>query len=219
MPLALVAAIGVAAVTVISARSDDGGRHDTARVFSEGDDESQEKDCADGKRSARFTELAELVGTDLAGLKAALGEGQTLAQIAESNGVEVQDVIDALVERANGRIDAAVEAGKLTATEAETKKSEAASKDRGLGQQRVRQAEIPELGQGSLEGPWSRTRQRPGCRLSGDPPEQGAGRPVRTPCLSVNEPEQHVASQIQPPFSALQSMRWTDGHRLERIDE
>ena len=141
MPLALVAAIGVAAVTVISARSDDGGRHDTARVFSEGDDESQEKDCADGKRSAKFTELAELVGTDLDGLKAALGEGQTLAQIAESNGVEVQDVIDALVERANGRIDAAVEAGKLTATEAETKKSEAASKiedwvNNGLDKQR-----------------------------------------------------------------------------------
>ena len=65
MPLALVAAIGVAAVTVISARSDDRGRHDTARVFSEGDDESQEKDCVDGKRSARFTELAELVGTPI----------------------------------------------------------------------------------------------------------------------------------------------------------
>ena len=113
MPIALAAAIGIAAVTVVSARSDDG-------------------DC-DGRKGhggfgTRFEELAELVGTDREGLKAALLEGQTLAQIAEANGVEVQTVIDALIAQVNERIDAWVENGKLTEEEAETRKSDAAAK-------------------------------------------------------------------------------------------
>ena len=113
LPLALVAAISVAAISVISARSGDG------------ECEGWE---GHGKFGARFSVLAELVGTDVDSLKAALGEGQTLAEIAEGNGVEAQTVIDALVEKANERIGAAVEAGKLTEEEAETKKSEAATR-------------------------------------------------------------------------------------------
>ena len=116
LPLALAAAIGVAAVSVISARTGDG-------------------DCdggeGHGKFGARLSGLAELVGTDIDGLKAELGEGKTLAEIAAANGIEVQTVIDALVEKANARIDAAVEAGKLTAEEAETRKSEAATRIEG----------------------------------------------------------------------------------------
>lgn len=124
MPLAVVAAIGVAAVTVISARSDD-------------------DECHRGKGSAKVAALAELVGTDAEGLKTALKEGNTLAEIAEQNGVEVQAVIDALVEQANQRIDAAVEAGKMTTEEGETKKSEAAARiadgvNNGFNQDRFR---------------------------------------------------------------------------------
>lgn len=126
MPMALAAALGLAAVTMISADSD------------EGNDE-----CQHGTGGGRFTALAELVGTDLEGLKSALGEGKTLAQIAEENGVEAQTVIDALVEKVNQRIDAAVEAGKLTAEEAETKKSEAATRiedvvNNGFDKQKLR---------------------------------------------------------------------------------
>ena len=113
LPLALAAAIGVAAITVISARSGEG-------------------DCdggdGHGKLGARLSAIAELVGTDADGLKAALGNGKTLAEIAEENGIEAQSVIDALVEKANERIDAAVEAGKLTAEEGETRKSEAVTR-------------------------------------------------------------------------------------------
>ncbi len=76
---------------------------------------------------AKLAELAELAGTDVDGLKTALGEGQTLAEIAESNGVDPQTVIAALVEAAHARIDGAVAAGKLSEAEAESKKSEAAS--------------------------------------------------------------------------------------------
>lgn len=113
LPLALVAAISVAAISVISARS--------------GDDECEGRK-QHGRLGARFSVLAELVGTDVDSLKAALGEGQTLAEIADGNGVEAQTVIDSLLEKANERIGAAVEAGKLTEEEAETKKSEAATR-------------------------------------------------------------------------------------------
>ena len=128
MPLALAAAIGVAAVTVISAGSDRGGPEVVGQRMSEGEDGDCEGGKGHGKHGARLAELAALVGTDVDGLKSALGEGETLAEIAESNGVEAQTVIDALVEKANERIDSAVEAGKLTAEEGETKKSEAATK-------------------------------------------------------------------------------------------
>lgn len=113
MPVALVAAISVAAVSVISARSAD---------------EECEGVKGHGRLSTNWSELAELVGTDADGLKSELREGQTLAEIVEANGVEVQTVIDALVMKANERIDAAVEASKLTEDEAATKRSEAATR-------------------------------------------------------------------------------------------
>ena len=132
MPVALVAAIGVAAVNVISARSDDGGGHFDRQRLSEGEQTSEEKDCKDGNGrvhdSMSAEDLAELVGTDVESLKTALGEGQTLAAIAESNDIAAQDVIDALVAKANERIDDAVEAENLSSEDAETKKSEIASK-------------------------------------------------------------------------------------------
>lgn len=113
LPLALVAAIGVAAITVISAGAGEG-------------------DCdggdGHGKLGTRLSALAELVGTDTDGLKARLGEGKTLAEVAQENGIESQAVIDALLVKANARIDAAVEAGKLTAEEGETRKSEAVTR-------------------------------------------------------------------------------------------
>ena len=74
-----------------------------------------------GGFTAECDELAELVGTaDCAGLKAALADDQTLAQIAESNDIEAQTVIDALVAEANAEIDAKVESGRLTEARAET---------------------------------------------------------------------------------------------------
>ena len=132
MPLALAAAVGVAAVTVISAGSDRGGPDVVGQRMSEGEDQGEDGDCeggkGHGKHGARLAELAALVGTDVDGLKSALGDGETLAEIAESNGVEAQTVIDAMVERVNERIDAAVEAGKLTSDEADAKRSEAAAR-------------------------------------------------------------------------------------------
>ncbi len=142
MPVALVAAISVAAVTLISAASDGEQRHSVtpAQEESSGDSVDADKDCDDrghgrghgrghwGDRSLHGADIAELVGTDSDGLKAALAEGQTLAEIAEANDVDPQSVIDALVEAANERIDAAVVAGKLSEDDAEVKRSESAEK-------------------------------------------------------------------------------------------
>ena len=150
MPIALVAAISVAAVTVISAGSERGGGHGEHQRWSEGHrgrETGRPTATRDGKRSTRWTRVAELVGTDFDGLKTALGEGQTLAEIAESNDVEPQTVIDGLVADANDRVDAWVEAGKLTEEEAETRKSEAATKDRNPCQRRLQQGEPARLGQ------------------------------------------------------------------------
>ena len=60
-------------------------------------------------------ELATLVGAaDCEALKSALDDDQTLAQIAESNGIEPQTVIDAMVAEMTAELDAKVESGDLT---------------------------------------------------------------------------------------------------------
>lgn len=65
--------------------------------------------------------VAELIGVDVAELRAALRAGQSIADIADANGVDVQTVIDALVEEAATHLDLAVENGRLTEAEADAK--------------------------------------------------------------------------------------------------
>jgi urease gamma subunit len=55
-------------------------------------------------RAAAIRTAAEAIGIDADELRAALRDGQTIAQVAEANGVDPQDVIDALVAQATGRI-------------------------------------------------------------------------------------------------------------------
>jgi uncharacterized protein YidB (DUF937 family) len=56
------------------------------------------------RRSAALRATAEAIGIDAAELWDALRDGQTIAQVAEANGVDPQDVIDALVARSTERI-------------------------------------------------------------------------------------------------------------------
>ena len=65
-----------------------------------------------------FEEAAEAIGIDVEELVDALRDDQTIAQVAEANGVEPQAVIDAMVAAAQERINAAVEAGRLDEAEA-----------------------------------------------------------------------------------------------------
>jgi urease gamma subunit len=55
-------------------------------------------------RAAAIRTAAEAIGIDADELRAALRDGQTIAQVAEANGVDPQDVIDALVAKATERI-------------------------------------------------------------------------------------------------------------------
>jgi hypothetical protein len=76
------------------------------------------------RRAARAQATADLLGLEVDELRTAFQDGQTLADVAEANGVDVQTVIDAQVASQTERINAAVESGRLTADEAADKLAE-----------------------------------------------------------------------------------------------
>ena len=69
--------------------------------------------------------LTEVLGIDGEELRTALADGQTIAEIAEAAGIEVQTVIDALVAELHEHLDEAVADGRLTEQEAADKVTEA----------------------------------------------------------------------------------------------
>lgn len=69
--------------------------------------------------------VAEAIGLDAEVLRSGFADGQTLAEIAEENGVDPQVVIDALIAQATERIDAKVADGDLTEDEAAERLAEA----------------------------------------------------------------------------------------------
>jgi len=64
---------------------------------------------------------AEAIGVPPAELAGALRDGQSIAEVARAEGVEVQTVIDALVAQARERLAEQVAAGHLTQAEADEK--------------------------------------------------------------------------------------------------
>ena len=72
-----------------------------------------------GIRGARIEAAAEVLGVSEDDLRTALRDGTTLAEVAEEKGVDVQDVIDALVADAKTRIAEAVTDGKITQEQAD----------------------------------------------------------------------------------------------------
>ena len=68
--------------------------------------------------------VLDVLGIDADALRDALADGQTLAEIAEANGVTAQAVIDAMVGEAEERLDQAVDDGRLTEEEAGEKLAE-----------------------------------------------------------------------------------------------
>ena len=77
-----------------------------------------------GVRGAGLEAAAEALGMSEDDLRTALRDGQTIAQVAEAQGVDVQTVIDAMVADATARIDEAVGDGNLDADRAEELKAE-----------------------------------------------------------------------------------------------
>jgi hypothetical protein len=56
------------------------------------------------RRAAAVATAADTIGVSVEDLRAALREGQSVAEVAEANGVEPQAVVDALAARATDRI-------------------------------------------------------------------------------------------------------------------
>jgi len=77
---------------------------------------------------AAIKTAAETIGIDVTDLLTELRGGKSVAQVATEHGVDPQTVIDALVAKANTRIDEAVTNGKLTAERAATLKTKVAER-------------------------------------------------------------------------------------------
>ena len=107
-----------------------------------------------GSGGAALGTAAEAIGIEVEDLREAVRDGSTIAEIAEENGVDPQQVIDALVAQANERIDQALADGRFDEAEADEKRSEI--------EQRV-----TDLVNGDLERP-----ERPG-GPNGGPPRSG----------------------------------------------
>lgn len=70
-------------------------------------------------------ESAAAIGIEVADLREALVDGQSIAEVATANGVDPQTVIDALVADFNAYVDQAVASGRITEEAAAEKKANA----------------------------------------------------------------------------------------------
>ena len=83
--------------------------------------EAGERDGRRGRRGCNLDEAAAAIGIDEADLRAALDDGDSIADVAEANGVDADTVIDALVDAKADRIAEKVAEGRITQEEADQK--------------------------------------------------------------------------------------------------
>ena len=81
-----------------------------------------------GQRGARLGSIAETLGLDGAEIREALQNGDSIADIAEAQGIDLETVVDSLLAEAEERLDAAVEAGRIDETKAAEMLAEAETK-------------------------------------------------------------------------------------------
>jgi hypothetical protein len=98
MKLTTPASIALAAVTVV------GGGAAGAVLLVPDAARAEDPPAAAGDCPAPMAALADAIGIPVEDLRAALREGQSVAEVAEANGVEPQAVVDALAARATDRI-------------------------------------------------------------------------------------------------------------------
>lgn len=90
----------------------------------EGEEADRRHDGRRGRGGCNLEAAAEAIGIEEVDLKAALENGDTIADVAVANGVEVDAVVDAMVDAKSERIDAKVTSGRITAEEAAEKLAE-----------------------------------------------------------------------------------------------
>ncbi|MDP9406706.1 MAG: hypothetical protein M3P95_02120 [Actinomycetota bacterium] len=86
-----------------------------------------------GGRHLSLDTAAETLGVPENGLRDALRNGDTLADVAEREGVAVDTLVDALVAEARERLSQAVEDGRLTQAEADDKAADLEERDLHVG--------------------------------------------------------------------------------------
>ena len=72
-----------------------------------------------GQRGPRVAgEIAEILGLEGNEIREALRNGSSIAELAEAQGIDSADIVDAIVARAEERLDTAVENGRIDDTQA-----------------------------------------------------------------------------------------------------
>lgn len=92
------------------------------------DTEDTDETPNDGRRGGgrcNLEGIAEAIGIDVETLEAELEAGSSIAEVAADNGVDVDTVVDAILDQKEERLDAKVEAGRLTEAEADERLAEA----------------------------------------------------------------------------------------------
>lgn len=84
-------------------------------------DETTDQGDRRGRRGPDFAVLADVLGLSPEEIRTAVVDGSTIAELAEAQGVAVQDVIDALLDEVRAHLDEHVAAGDLTQEEADEK--------------------------------------------------------------------------------------------------
>jgi hypothetical protein len=75
----------------------------------------------DGRGGCNLEEIAAAIGIEEDALRAELDNGQSIADVAEANGVDPSVIVDLLVDQAEERIATKVEDGRITEEEAAEK--------------------------------------------------------------------------------------------------
>ena len=71
-----------------------------------------------GPGGGGFGNIAEALGVDGAEIREALQNGDSIADIAEAQGVDLDSIVETLIAEAGERLDAAVEAGRIDEAQA-----------------------------------------------------------------------------------------------------
>ncbi len=152
---------GIGTATAVSAQTADDGptnepTNEPTDATAEGNKEQKGRDGDKGRHGRKgcgrsLDTVAEIIGIEADELKAALDEGQSLADVAEANGVDPDAVVDALIADAEARIEEKVEAGRLTEAEAAEKLAEKTDhiEDRVAGVEKADKSADDDAPQGS----------------------------------------------------------------------
>ena len=86
-----------------------------------------------GQRGPRGAgEIAEILGLEGSEMREALRNGSSIAELAEAQGIDTGDIVDAIVARAEERLDAAVVNGRIDDAQASEMLTQAAERAEGL---------------------------------------------------------------------------------------